>query len=215
MAKDPAFLWYWGDWSGGTVTFSRAMKGAYMDLLNAQWNSGSLSLDEIKTVLGADFGQMWPTLQKKFEKDDRGLYCNPRMEQEREKRKRFTESRRINAQAKHMLMHMENENRNKNKDKNENEKYAFLDDFKFSDAFSEYLEMRKKIKKPATERAKTLVLKELHKHDLKTAIAMLEQSILNSWQGIFPVKEHETPKKIRGIGDLEETARKIREELKA
>src|SRR5688572_2070648 len=67
MAKDPACLFYWGDWQGGTITFSRHLKGCYMDLLTAQFNNGPLSLDEIRTVLGSDFGQHWPTLQKKFE----------------------------------------------------------------------------------------------------------------------------------------------------
>jgi hypothetical protein len=32
------------------------------------------------------------------------------------------------------------------------------------------------------------VLKELHKYDLKTAVAMLEQSIMNSWRGVFSLK---------------------------
>jgi hypothetical protein len=49
--------------------------------------------------------------------------------------------------------------------------------------------MRKKIRKPATDKAKDLVLKELHKNDLVTAISMLEQSIMNSWQGVFPLKQ--------------------------
>ena len=52
MGNDPATLWYWNDWIGGTMALSRAQKGAYMDLLGAQHNLGHLSLDEIKTVLG-------------------------------------------------------------------------------------------------------------------------------------------------------------------
>ncbi len=51
MAKDPATLWYWGDWQGGTSTFTRHLKGCYMDLLNAQFNNGHLSLDEIKKTI--------------------------------------------------------------------------------------------------------------------------------------------------------------------
>ena len=41
MAKDPAMLWYWADWHSGTATMSRFLKGCYMDLLHAQFNSGS------------------------------------------------------------------------------------------------------------------------------------------------------------------------------
>lgn len=129
MAKDPAILWYWNDWNGGTSTFTRHLKGCYIDLLSSQFNSGRLSLAEIKTVLGADFGPSWPALQKKFRKDENDLYYNERMEQEQEKRKRFTESRRRNLDSKqkkplvgdHMvngtgsLMDNEIENENRNR----------------------------------------------------------------------------------------------------
>jgi hypothetical protein len=67
--------------------------------------------------------------------------------------------------------------------------FVFLQKDLFLKTWGEYLEMRQKIRKPATDRAKEMVLTELHKHDLETAIKMLEQSILNSWQGVFPLKE--------------------------
>lgn len=93
MAKDPAFLFYPGDWLGGTITFSRFLKGCYMDLLMAQFNSGHLSLEEIKTVLGSDFGQAWPALRKKFATDQEGLFFNERLEVEKNRRSSYTESR--------------------------------------------------------------------------------------------------------------------------
>lgn len=116
MAKDPALLWYFNDWMGGTATLSRHLKGCYIDLLCVQFNSGPLSLDEIKTVLGSDFGLSWPTLQKKFEKTDNGLYYNQRLQSEKDKRINFTSSRRKNAM--HMHEHMENINENINNTKN-------------------------------------------------------------------------------------------------
>lgn len=108
MAKDPALLWYWSDWRGGTGTFTRHLKGCYMDLLDAQFNSGPLSIDEIRIVLGADFGQVWPTLQKKFTVTDTGLFYNKRMEEEKEKRRKFTESRRNNLASQKKIPHMDN-----------------------------------------------------------------------------------------------------------
>ena len=51
--------------------------------------------------------------------------------------------------------------------------------------------MRKAIKKPATDRAMKSILKKLDslgENDTKK-IAILEQSILNCWQSIFPLKE--------------------------
>lgn len=94
MAKDPAMLWYWADWNSGTTTLNRFLKGCYMDLLHAQFNSGHLSTDEIKTVLGPDYDTTWPTLKKKFKPDKDGLFYNERLEYEKEKRAAYTESRR-------------------------------------------------------------------------------------------------------------------------
>jgi hypothetical protein len=128
MAKDPAMLWYWSDWNSGTTTFSRFLKGCYMDVMHAQFNSGHLTLEEIKTVLGSDFGTAWPTLQKKFKTDELGRYFNVRLEEEKLKRAAFTESRRKNSnspktkESSHkdnhmdelMVYHKENRNVNEN-----------------------------------------------------------------------------------------------------
>lgn len=108
--KDPAFLFYPGDWVGGTLLLNRAQKGAYMDLLIAQFNNGPLTLEEIKTMLGADFG-LWNSLSKKFTFMD-GRYYNERLEIEKNKRSNYTASRRSNA--KHMHKHMEDRNENRN-----------------------------------------------------------------------------------------------------
>lgn len=113
MSKDPAVLWYWNDWQGGTITMSRFLKGCYMDLLHAQFNNGALSIDEIKTVLGNDFAA-WGVLSKKFKTDDKGLFYNERLIHESTKRNSFTKSRRDNASSqKHMPEHMENEIENR------------------------------------------------------------------------------------------------------
>lgn len=86
--KDPAFLFYPGDWSGGTMTMTRHLKGCYIDLLVAQFNQGPLSLEEIRTVLGNDFAS-WGTLSKKFAQNAAGKFCNERLEAEKEKRATF------------------------------------------------------------------------------------------------------------------------------
>lgn len=126
--KDPAILFYWNDWHGGTITFSRHLKGCYMDLLYAQFNSGHLSLEEIRTVLGQDQAN-WTVLSKKFKQDENGLFYNERLDSEIKKRKAYSESRKNNKSGKnqyskndHMTKHttsdmtgrMENENENRN-----------------------------------------------------------------------------------------------------
>lgn len=71
------------------------------------------------------------------------------------------------------------------------ETFLYLDDTKFKSTFVDFLEMRKKIRKPTTDRAEKLILKDLHKHPINDAIKMLENSIVNSWQGVFPLKENQ------------------------
>lgn len=63
-------------------------------------------------------------------------------------------------------------------------------------AFLDFIEMRKKIRKPMTDRAVTLAMNKLKElssasggMDNDTAIRILEQSTLNCWQGLFPLKE--------------------------
>jgi uncharacterized protein YdaU (DUF1376 family) len=97
MSKDPAFLFFPGDWLGGTMTFTRSHKGAYMDLLMAQHSNGHMSLQDIKIVLGLDFDEMWESkLKTKFHQDSEGKYFNQKLENEINKRKSFTESRNRN-----------------------------------------------------------------------------------------------------------------------
>lgn len=113
MAKDPATLFYWNDWHTGTMTMTRHQKGCYMDLLAAQFNSGHLSIEQIKIVLGNDFAAWQGSLSKKFATDKDGFFFNERLDVEILKRKKFTTSRRNNLNSKsptHTGDHMENGN---------------------------------------------------------------------------------------------------------
>ena len=59
-------------------------------------------------------------------------------------------------------------------------------------AFTDYVEMRKQIKKPMTDKAVELAkskLEKLSRGNVEVAIAILNQSVLNSWQGLFELKE--------------------------
>jgi len=72
----------------------------------------------------------------------------------------------------------------------------FLDE-RLNAKFEDYLNMRVSIKKKATTQAIKLAvskLQELGNNDVETMIQILEQSILNSWQGLFPLKQD--PKKV-------------------
>lgn len=58
-------------------------------------------------------------------------------------------------------------------------------------AWCDYQEMRKKIRKPMTKRAAQLAIGTLEKlrADGYDVSAVLDQSIMNSWQGLFPIAE--------------------------
>ena len=81
------------------------------------------------------------------------------------------------------------------------EKYPFLKDKDFTKAFKDYLDMRK-VK--ATQNAIELRLKDLHKYDIKTAITMIENSIMNGYQGIFPLKNKPSNNKGDNYGKIKQ-----------
>lgn len=211
MAKDPAFLFYPGDWLGGTMTFSRSHKGAYMDLLMVQFNNGHMSLQDIEMILGNDFNSMWePKLKAKFKQDSAGLFFNQKLEDETIKRKNFTESRKKNLTNKpehtephkgnHMNQHMENGNENVNKDeviveKKEKRNLNFLT---LQDSFVEKWDVWIKFKKSQfkqtykTKESEQVALNHLIKlsgGDCVIAEKIIDQSIGQLWKGLFELKE--------------------------
>jgi uncharacterized protein YdaU (DUF1376 family) len=108
MAKDPAFLWYPGDYLAGTTELNFEEKGAYVELLNKQFeHGGPMSIDKIKRILRDSFDRVWPALVDKFRTDEAGNFFNQRLEDERLKRKNFTESRRNNRKPKISVTYVE------------------------------------------------------------------------------------------------------------
>lgn len=80
------------------------------------------------------------------------------------------------------------------KSKKESEPKTFLTPF--VQAFRDFKEMRVKIRKPLTERAIGMIHTELEKlapgnEDVK--ILILNQSVMNSWPGVFPLKIKSVP----------------------
>lgn len=71
------------------------------------------------------------------------------------------------------------------------------------DTLYEFEEMRKSIKKPMTDAARKRLIRELQKlagEDVALMIAILDQSILNSWAGVYPIKSN-TKGKQQGSGN--------------
>ena len=81
-----------------------------------------------------------------------------------------------------------------NKEKN-TKKDFFPEDEKLNQAFADFVDIRKQIKAPMTDRAVGMAIKkltELSGGNSDTAVKILEQSIMNSWKGLFPLKDNKT-----------------------
>jgi uncharacterized protein YdaU (DUF1376 family) len=194
MAKDPAFLFYTNDFISGTQFFTDEEVGVYIRLLCAQHQHGRLSEKQVLFICKS----LEHEAIKKFTKDEDNLYYNERLEIEIDRRKAFSDSRSNNRKGKGNKVvktknkpnntrktydnHMETENETKTKDINKSE---------LEKTFDSFLEMRKEKKKPATEKAIELIrgkLETMSNGDEKIKIEILNQSILNSWQDVFPLK---------------------------
>lgn len=84
------------------------------------------------------------------------------------------------------------------KEKKKAKKTVYYDDEKLNQAFVDFVDMRKKIKKPMTDRAVTLAMNKLSNlafqpslncMDNELAIKILEQSTMSGYLGLFPLKK--------------------------
>jgi hypothetical protein len=69
---------------------------------------------------------------------------------------------------------------------------------KIRPAFLDFIEMRKKIRKPLTEKAKEMIfvkLENMYPGNYEQQIACLNRSTMNSWQGVFEEKKEQNVKK--------------------
>lgn len=93
MAKDPAVLFYTGDFLNGCTDLTLEERGQYITLLCLQHQKGHLSEKTIRLTVGS----VSVDVLSKFERDDDGLYFNERMEEEIVKRQHFLDTRYFNG----------------------------------------------------------------------------------------------------------------------
>lgn len=91
--KNPAVLWYPGDYLVGTMGMTWEEKGRYVELLNLQHQKGHLDINRLMPDCPAE-------VLAKFVQDEDGLWYNIRMEEEQIKRSKFVQSRRNNLAKK-------------------------------------------------------------------------------------------------------------------
>lgn len=89
----------------------------------------------------------------------------------------------------------------------------YTTNFELANTINSFIEMRKKIKKSMTDHALELILKNLDKlstNDFEK-IEILNQSIMNSWQGVFPLKR-QNPKMVSDEPEsVADRARRLKE----
>jgi hypothetical protein len=207
MAKDPAFLFYPGDWLGGTIGMTLEEKGAYIEVLILQFNRGHMSEHMIERIIGHN----WQHIKQKFKQDSQGLFYNERLEFEKNKRQNYTESRRGNRLSKkdeeeqteiqskksghkinistsydsHMLQHMENENENENINANELSIYPFSENFmQHWNEWKAYRfqQHRFKYKSPSSEQSAFNLLVKKANQSESLAIDILNYTMAHGWR---------------------------------
>lgn len=72
----------------------------------------------------------------------------------------------------------------------ENNKKKYYENEELNNIFTEFLELRKKIKAVNTERAINMLINKLSKYDDNIKMKMIEQSIVNSWKDVYELKEN-------------------------
>lgn len=73
----------------------------------------------------------------------------------------------------------------------------------------EFVKMRKAIKKPITTHGLELAIKRLREiaNDTSEAIKIINQSVMNSWQGFYELKEEPKRNKIKSVEEMDENER--------
>ena len=90
---------------------------------------------------------------------------------------------------------------NKN-DKNVKNDKKYYEDDSLNQTFIDYVDMRKRIKAPMTDKAVKLAMNKLEKlsqGNNDKAIKILEQSIMNSWKGLFELKDEKKTNKFNNF----------------
>ena len=148
----------------------------------------------------------WSKHQTLDQLEERKEYMKNYMQKYREKQKLIASdgckvSRKVNSKVNVNSLEEEGEEeRERDIDKNIKKKKAtefdviiqnYTDNEEFQRVIYEFVKMRKAIKAPMTSNALKLMLKKLDKleTDVYLKVDILEQSIMNSWKGIFPLKK--------------------------
>jgi predicted transcriptional regulator len=80
-------------------------------------------------------------------------------------------------------------NKNDNNTNNEKEIKKYFEDEKLNTMFEDFIEHRKQMKKPMTDRSITMHVNKLNDESVPNAIKMIEKSIEHGWSSVYELKE--------------------------
>jgi hypothetical protein len=227
MSKDPAILFYTGDFLNGCSDLTFEERGQYITLLCLQHQKGHLSEKTIRLTVGS----VSVDVLKKFIKDAAGNFYNERMDNEILKRMQFIQSRidngskggrpkkangkpyaKPNGKAKNNLPENENINRNDYKDlfKKVLEKNEITLPDKFDQLILEWLKYKSEKSQSYKETGLNVLIKTFLKDsnsDYNTARGMLDYSMSKNYSGLFKAKQNGTnqqsdTRSVKRVNDL-------------
>lgn len=144
----------------------------------------------------------WSKHQTLDQLEERKEYMRDYMQKYREKQKKIATktdckvNSKVNSKANVNSLDKNKIREDKEDKKEKKTNTYFPHDEKLNQSFLDFMEMRKKIKAPMTERAITMAINKINKHDNDTAIKMLENSIMNNWKDIYPLKQEQGFKQV-------------------
>ena len=142
MAKDPAILFYTGDFLNGCTDLTLEERGQYITLLCLQHQKGHLSEKTIRLSVGSVNGDV----MRKFAKDENGNFYNERMEDEINKRQHFLDTRYFNGKKGGRPIKPNNKPNKKAKDNLPENRNINEDNNRFEDFWNSYAKKEDRVK---------------------------------------------------------------------
>jgi len=238
MGRDPAFLFYSGDFLTGVADLTFEERGQFITLMALQHQKGHLT----KKLIQISVPNVSDDVMAKFKVDENNLYYNERLELEANKRKEHSkkQSQRAldgwkkrkeadkplnevgKATAYATALPLENEDVNESKKDVVINKGVYFQNEELNDLFLKWLHACAYEVSPASKRklrgqsaTETLAMNLSYQSEAKTML-QLTKAIENGWVNLQPIEEEEVQSEAdRKAGDLvrQIKAQATREEL--
>jgi len=186
------------NWKDGRFQGQEIKRGSFVSSLQNLSNETSLTVNEIRTAIKhlKSTGEITSKAHSKYSVFTVINYDDYQGVNTQVHKQRTSRSQPVNKLLTTIEEKKEGEEGKKERKKNSKapESY-FPDNDLLNKTFLEFIEHRKAMKKPMTDIAIGRMVKKLNGYSEGVAIASLEKSIENGWQGVFPEKETGAPRK--------------------